>query len=181
MSVRAVAEIARDLKERLPEWMGVVADRYGVPLPITPTVFEWWQVATDEAPKAKQWPAVHVRHAGARLGTRKAHEGVHDSTHSVVIEYDHLSEDRNTVAASMTYAAEAFLRWMDTYPLGSREGARLIQKIAAPDGQNIRLQVDEVMARIIPQPGVSDVVQYRWGMTLTFDIDVRDTTWSPES
>jgi hypothetical protein len=176
MSVRAVAEVGADLRARLPEWLGVVATRYGVPMPTDPGVLDWWQVATDEA--ATHYPYVHVRHAGARLGILQQHDGVHDSTHSIVIEFEHLSEDREAVAACMAYAAEAFLRWLDTYPLGSRTLGNLVQKIAAPDGQNIRLQVDDVMARVIPQPGHPSVVQYRWGMTLSFDISVRDTSWS---
>lgn len=180
MSVRVVAEIARDLKERLPEWMGVVAERYGVPLPLTPTVFQWHEVATDEAPKSDQWPVVHVRHAGGRLGLRQGHDGTHDSVHSVVLEYDHLSENREAVAASMTFVCEAFLQYLNTYPLGSRAVGRLVQKIGGGDGQNIRLQVDEVMARTNPPDGTLAKVTYRWGMTLTFDIDVRDSTWSPE-
>jgi hypothetical protein len=176
MSVRVVAEMAEDLKARLPEWMGRVAERYGVPLALDPDVKHWWEVATDE-PTTK-YPVVHVRHAGARLGLLQGHDGTHDSVHSVVIEYEMLSEQREAVAAAMTYASEAFLLYLNTYPLGSRTVGNLIQKISAPDGQNIRLQVDEVMARIVPQPATPHVVQYRWGMTLTFDIDVRDSTWS---
>lgn len=179
MSLRALGELARDLEERLGEWLGIVADRYGVPLPLTPFVHQWHEVATDEPPKG--YPYVHVRHAGARLGIQKAHQGVHDSMHSVVIEFEQLSEDRASVAACMTYAPEAFLRWLDTYPLGSRSLGGMIQKIAPPDGQNIRLQGDEVMARQVPQPGQPTVVQYRWGMSLAFDIEVRDTSWSTES
>lgn len=175
MSVRVVGEIAADLRARLPEWMGIVADRYGMPLPRTPHVQDWWQVATDEVPTA--WPVVHVRHAGGRMGIRQGHVGTRDSVQSIVIEYEHLSEHREEVAAAMTYACEAFLGYLETYPLGSRALGKLIQKISAPDGQNIRLQVDEVMARVIPQPALPHIVQYRWGMTLTFDIDVRDSTW----
>ena len=149
MSVRVVAELAEDLKARLPEWMGRVADRYGIPLPRTPNVQHWWEVATDEV--AKVWPVVHVRHAGGRVGIQMGHDGTRDSVHSIVIEYEHLSEHREDVAAAMTYAVEAFLGYLETYPLGSRALGKLVQKIAAPDGQNIRLQVDEVMARVIPQ------------------------------
>jgi hypothetical protein len=178
MSVRAIAELAQDLRERLPEWLGVVATRYGIPLPTDPLILDWWQVATDEP--AQRYPVVHVRHAGARLGILQQHEGVHDSTHSVVIEFEHLSEQREVVAACMGYAAEAFVRYLDTYPLGSRVAGGLIQKIAAPDGQALRLTVDEVMARVIPQPAEPSVIQYRWGMSLSFDLSVRDTTWSDQ-
>jgi hypothetical protein len=177
VSVRAIGELAADLKARLPGWLGVVGERYGVVMPLEPMVHEWHEVATDEPHKG--FPYVHVRHGGARLGIHRAHAGVHDSTHSVVLEFEHLSQNREEVAACMSYAAEAFLLYLDTYPLGSRTPGNLVQKIAAPDGQNIRLQVDEVMAREIPQPQQPSVIQYRWGMTLAFDIDVRDTTWSP--
>jgi hypothetical protein len=150
--------------------------------PTDPLVLDWWQVATDEVPQREDgsspYPCVHVRHAGARLGIRQAHDGVHDSTHSIVLDFMHVGEDREAMAAVMTYADEAFLRWMDTYPLGSRSVGGMTQKIAPPDGQNIRLQSDPVMARSVPQPERPDVVQYTWGFSLSFDVTVRDTTWS---
>lgn len=177
MSVRAVGEFGADLRTRLPEWFGVVASRYGVPLPEITTVHDWWQVATDEA--APSYPFVHVRHAGGRLGIQRQHNGVHDSTHSLVIEFEHMSYDREAVAACMVYAPEAFLRYLDTYPLGSRELGTLVMKIAPPDGQGIRLTADEVMARVTqPKTATSpQKIAYRWGMSLSFDIEARDTSW----
>ena len=73
MSVRVVAEMAEDMRARLPEWMGRVAERYGVPLPLDPDVKHWWEVATDEP--TKKYPVVHVRHAGARFGLLQGHDG----------------------------------------------------------------------------------------------------------
>ncbi len=164
-----LAEVKASADADLPGNITAIAGARGVTL-TSSFLSRTWEKSATEADRTT-FPVLDIIwEAGVQSQTKRPAAGVRDTDVPIKLHYQYKDTVLATVKTHAEFVPEAILRWLDNFPISTKNSAKTIWMVQPPDGTAIRVDAKLENAR-----GDGGGLTYIWDAAVHVVFRCRDT------